>query len=189
MNEKKRCFWAENVDEIYVRYHDEEWGRPVYDDHKLFEMLVLESFQAGLSWITILKKRENFRRAFDDFDLDAILQYDEEKIASLMQDKGIIRNRLKIRATISNAQVFRSLQEVYGSFSKYLWSFTNGQIIKRGNADMPTHTPLSDQIAADLKGRGMKFFGTVIVYSYLQAVGVVNDHEKDCFLYHKKTNA
>lgn len=182
MSEKKRCCWAENVDDIYVRYHDEEWGRPVYDDHKLFEMLVLESFQAGLSWITILKKRENFRRAFDNFDVDMIMHYDEAKVASLMQDKGIIRNQLKILAAISNAKIFRSLQEEYGSFHEYLWQYTNHQIIIRQSEDMPTHTALSDQIAADLKARGMKFFGTVIVYSYLQAVGVVNDHEPKCFL-------
>lgn len=186
MSEKKRCGWAENVDDIYVRYHDEEWGKPVYDDHKLFEMLVLESFQAGLSWITILKKRENFRRAFDDFDVDAIMHYDEAKVASLMQDKGIIRNQLKIRAAISNAKIFRSLQEEYGSFHEYLWQYTDHQIIIRADEEMPTHTALSDQIAADLKARGMKFFGTIIVYSYLQACGIVNDHEADCFLNPKK---
>lgn len=180
---KKRCFWADESSEIYLRYHDEEWGVPVYDDEKLFEMLVLESFQAGLSWITILKKRESFRQAFDGFDRQKIAAYGPEKVESLMQDTGIIRNRRKITATIENARIFGEIQREYGTFSDYLWSFTDGQIIYRKEEDMPVSTPLSDRISKDLYRRGMRFVGTVIIYSYLQAVGVVNDHEKDCFLY------
>lgn len=180
--EKKRCCWAEGVEAIYVRYHDEEWGVPVHDDHKLFEMLLLESFQAGLSWITILKKREHFRAAFDHFDVEKVAAYKEDKIEELLNDKGIIRNRLKIKAAIKNAQIFMQIQKEYGSFDAYLWHFTNNQIIPRSDP-MPVSTPLSDTISSDLYQRGMRFVGTVIIYSYLQAVGVINDHEKDCFLY------
>lgn len=185
MSDKQRCFWAQGVADIYIQYHDHEWGIPVHDDQKLFEMLVLESFQAGLSWITILKKRENFRKAFDQFNIDKILHYDETKILALMNDKGIIRNRLKIQATISNALIFREIQVEYGSFANYLWSHTNHEVVYLQSDQVPTHTPLSDQIAKELKKRGMKFFGTVIVYAYLQAVGVVNDHERSCMLHPK----
>lgn len=182
--EKKRCFWATDVPEIYIKYHDEEWGRPVYDDHKLFEMLVLESFQAGLSWLTILKKRENFRAAFDSFDVVKVANYKEDKIEELKQDTGIIRNRLKIKATIRNAQIFMDIQKEYGSFSAYLWGFTDGKVVCN-NDEMPVSTPLSDEISKDLYQRGMRFVGTVIIYSFLQAVGVINDHEKECFCYLK----
>lgn len=182
--EKKRCVWAEGVEEIYVKYHDEEWGVPVYDDDKLFEMLLLESFQAGLSWITILKKRENFRRAFDGFDVKKIAHYDEVKCAQLKEDAGIIRNGLKIKAMVRNAQIFMDIQKEYGSFSTYLWHFSNGEIILFDETK-PTHSPLSDTISADLYKRGMRFVGSVIIYAYLQAVGVINDHELDCFLVHK----
>lgn len=180
--DKKRCFWADDAEDIYKKYHDEEWGIPVYDDHKLFEMLLLESFQAGLSWITILKKRENFRAAFDNFDVEKVAAYDETKIEELRSNKGIIRNRLKIKAAVKNAQIFMGIQKEYGSFSTYLWNYTDGKVIKC-HGDMPTHTSLSDTISKDLYDRGMRFAGTVIIYSFLQATGVVNDHEKGCFLY------
>lgn len=182
---KKRCKWAQGTEDLYIRYHDEEWGKPVYDDKKLFEMLVLESFQAGLSWLTILKKRENFRKAFDDFDVCKIAMYTEDKIESLMQDKGIVRNRLKIHAAIKNAQVFLSIQKEFGSFSSYIWKFTEGKIIYLETDEVASSTPLSDSISNDLKHRGMSFVGSTIIYSYLQAIGVVNDHTKDCYLYHK----
>ena len=182
MREKKRCDWAENVEEIYVRYHDEEWGKPVYDDTKLFEMLLLESFQAGLSWITILKKRENFREAFDNFDVHKVAAYTEEKIEQLMQNKGIIRNRLKIKAAIKNAQVFMDIQKEYGSFSTYLWRFSDHKVIPPTDP-IPVSSPLSDKISEDLYKRGMRFVGTIIIYSYLQAIGVINDHEEGCFLH------
>lgn len=181
--EKKRCFWAEGVEEIYVKYHDEEWGVPVHDDHKLFEMLILESFQAGLSWLTILKKREAFRQAFDQFDVERVAAYDEQKMEELMQNPGIVRNRRKITAAVQNAQVFLQIQKEFGSFASYLWGFTDGNIIYASSDERPTHTSLSDTISKDLKKRGMNFVGTVIIYSYLQAVGVVNDHENDCFLH------
>ena len=180
--EKNRCCWTNGVEDIYIKYHDEEWGVPVHDDHKLFEMLLLESFQAGLSWITILKKRENFRKAFDNFDVDKIAQYDEKKKETLRQDAGIIRNRLKIDAAVSNALIFKEIQKEYGSFDRYLWGYTNNKIIY--GKEMVTHSELSDQIALDLKKRGGKFLGTVIIYSFLQATGVVNDHERTCFKYH-----
>lgn len=179
--EKKRCHWVKD-DELYSKYHDEEWGRATYDDSKLFEMLLLESFQAGLSWLTILKKRESFRKAFDQFDVQKVACYDEEKKEALRLDAGIIRNRLKIKASVRNAQIFIEIQKEYGSFSNYLWHFTNGLVIPASDP-VPVHTPLSDQIASDLQKRGMRFVGTTIIYSYLQAVGVVNDHEKGCFLH------
>lgn len=179
-----RCSWAEGVSEVYVRYHDEEWGVPVYDDHKLFEMLLLESFQAGLSWITILKKREAFREAFDQFDVQKVAAYDEAKMEELRMNEGIIRNRLKIKAATKNAQIFISIQKEFGSFSEYLWHFANHEIIKTTGEEFFVTTPLSDEISKDLKKRGMSFVGSVIIYSYLQAVGVVNDHSNTCFKYH-----
>ena len=182
---KIRCKWAQDTEDIYVRYHDEEWGKPVYDDTKLFEMLLLESFQAGLSWLTILKKRENFRKAFDNFDACKIALYQEDKIESLMQDKGIIRNRLKIRSAVKNAKVFLCVQKEFGSFSSYIWKFTNGNIIYLEGDEVAVTTSLSDTISKDLKKRGMSFVGSTIIYSYLQAIGIVNDHTKDCYLYHK----
>ena len=177
----KRCSWLNLNNPIYVKYHDEEWGRPVRDDHKLFEMLLLESFQAGLSWECILNKRESFQKSFDNYDYKKISNYTESKVEELMQNKGIIRNRRKILATIKNAQVFIEIQKEFGSFSNYIWGFTNKEVIKRTEKKLPASTPLSDKISKDLKKRGMKYTGTVIIYSYLQAIGVVNDHDEDCF--------
>lgn len=178
---KTRCRWANPKNEAYIRYHDEEWGVPVHDDQKLFEMLILESFQAGLSWECVLNKREAFRRAFDGFDLEKVCAYGEERMAELAQDPGIIRNRLKIRAAVNNARIFRQLQREYGTFSDYLWHWSGGKaVIEQGL----THSPLSDAISNDLKKRGMKFVGTTIIYAYLQAVGVINSHEAGCFLQH-----
>lgn len=179
---KTRCWWANPKNETYIQYHDAEWGIPVYDDHKLFEMLVLESFQAGLSWECVLNKREAFRKAFDDFDLEMVCAYDEEKIASLIENPEIIRNRLKIQAAVNNAKVFRSLQEEYGSFSDYLWHWTNGEVIYEIGK---SSSPLSDAVSKDLKRRGMKFVGTTIIYAYMQAVGVIFSHDEECFLYAK----
>ncbi len=177
----KRCFWVDEKSDIYVKYHDEEWGVPKYDDRDLFELLVLESFQAGLAWITVLKKREAFREAFDGFDVVKVSKYDENKINELLNNEKIIRSRGKIAASINNAKVFLEIQKEYGSFSNYIWGFTGNTVIKREEADLPVSTPLSDRISKDLKKRGMKYVGTVIIYSYLQAIGVVNDHDKDCF--------
>lgn len=178
---KTRCRWANPKNETYLRYHDTEWGVPVHDDQKLFEMLILESFQAGLSWECVLNKREAFRRAFDNFDLEKVCSYDEERMAELAQDPGIIRNRLKIRAAVNNARIFRQIQQEYGTFSDYLWHWTGGKtVIEQGLA----HSPLSDAISNDLKKRSMKFVGTTIIYAYLQAVGVINSHEAGCFLQH-----
>ena len=176
---KRRCFWANPNNEIYIRYHDEEWGRPVYEDTHLFEMLLLESFQAGLSWECVLNKREAFREAFDQFDLEKICAYKEDKVEELMQNAGIIRNRRKITATIKNAQIFKEIQKKYGSFSNYLWGYTEHEIIYENDR---TTSDLSDAISADLYKRGMRFVGSTIVYSYLQAVGVINSHEEGCFL-------
>ncbi|MFA6075784.1 MAG: DNA-3-methyladenine glycosylase I [Negativicutes bacterium] len=178
-----RCIWAQGNSDIYRKYHDSEWGVPVYDDAKLFEMLVLESFQAGLSWLIILKKREAFRLAFENFDPVKIVKFDDRKIQELLNNEGIVRNKAKINATISNAKIFLSIQKEFGSFSGYLWGFTDHKVIKNQNDSLPTQTELSDRIAMDMKKRGAKFFGTVIVYSYLQAVGVVNDHETGCYKY------
>lgn len=177
----RRCFWVDEKSEIYIRYHDEEWGVPVYEDGKLYEMLLLECFQAGLSWITILKKREAFRAAFDGFDREKIAAYGDEKVEELMQDAGIIRNRGKIRAAIQNARVFGEIQKEFGSFSAYLWGFTGGQIIRNQDDIVRTTTELSDRVSKDLKKRGMRFVGSVTIYSYLQAVGVVDDHETGCW--------
>lgn len=179
----KRCKWVDETNEIYVKYHDTEWGIPSYDDHYLFEMLLLESFQAGLSWITILKKREAFREAFDNFDVIKVSQYDETKILSLMSNQKIVRNQLKIRATVNNAKIFIKIQQEFGSFANYIWSFTDGKIIYNENDELPTTSSLSDQVSADLKRRGMKFVGSTIIYSYLQAMGVINDHETTCDFY------
>lgn len=176
---KKRCIWANPNNELYVRYHDEEWGRPVYDDHRLFEMLILESFQAGLSWECVLNKREAFRKAFDYFDLEKICDYDEERMSTLQEDTGIIRNRLKIRAAVNNARIFREIQKEYGSFSDYVWHWTGGKAVRERGL---SSSPLSDQMSQDLKKRGMKFVGTTIIYAYLQAVGVIDSHEEGCFL-------
>lgn len=180
-----RCSWV-NDNPLYIKYHDEEWGVASYDDKYLFEMLLLESFQAGLSWECILNKRENFRDAFDNFDYNKISKYDENKINELINNKGIIRNRLKINAAINNSKIFIKIQKEYGTFSKYIWSFTNNKIIIHNGVKLYTRNSLSDRISEDLKKRGMKFVGTVIIYSYLQAIGVIDDHEIDCF---KKKNS
>lgn len=180
----KRCAWA-GEDELYCRYHDEEWGVPCHEDRKLFEMLNLEGAQAGLSWITILRKRENYRRAFDGFDIDKILAYDNNKVEELLQNAGIVRNRLKIQSVITNAKAFRAVQEEFGSFHSYLWSYVGGTPIRNHWKDMseiPARTELSDRISKDLKKRGFKFVGSTIVYAYMQAVGLVNDHLAYCFL-------
>ncbi len=182
---KHRCGWCIG-DPLYEAYHDNEWGVPVYDDDTLFEFLVLETFQAGLSWITILRKRENFRDAFDGFDFKKITNYNQEKIDALLQDTGIIRNKLKVNATVTNAQAFIKIQEEFGSFSKYIWGFTNGKPIKNAFKSLdkiPANTSLSDTISKDLKKRGFKFVGTTVVYAFMQAVGVVNDHITSCFRY------
>lgn len=179
----KRCFWVDEKSEIYVKYHDEEWGVPKHDDRDLFELLVLESFQAGLSWITVLKKREAFRKAFDNFDVVKVAGYDDKKIEELLSNEKIIRSRGKIKAAINNAKIFIEIQKEYGSFSNYIWGFTDNKVIKLDSDTLPVSTPLSDKISKDLKKRGMKYVGTVIIYSYLQAIGVVDDHEKGCFKY------
>ena len=178
---QQRCKWAQNASDLYTAYHDLEWGVPVYDDDRLYEMFLLETFQAGLSWSMILHKRENFRRAFDNFDVKKIAAYDEEKIQQLLADSTIIRNRGKIRAAVHNAQIFLDIQKQYGSFSSYLWQFTAGNIIVNMDDHIPPCTELSDRVSADLQRRGMRYTGTVTIYSYLQAVGVVNDHELNCF--------
>lgn len=176
---KRRCLWANPKNERYIRYHDEEWGVPVRDDKKLFEMLILECFQAGLSWECVLNKREAFREAFDGFDPKKVSCYDESKQDELRNNSGIIRNRLKIQAAVTNAGVFRDIQREYGSFSEYLWHFTDGRIIYEKPR---TSSPLSDEISKDLKKKGMKFVGTTVIYSYLQAVGIIYSHEDGCFL-------
>lgn len=179
----KRCFWVDENSQIYKDYHDNEWGVPKYDDRELFELLILESFQAGLSWLTVLKKRDAFRLAFDNFDVKKVANYNENKVNELLQNEGIIRSRSKINSTISNAKIFIQIQKEYGSFSKYIWGFTDGKIIKNKNDKFEVSTPLSDKISKDLKKRGMKYVGTVIIYSYLQSIGIVNDHETKCFKY------
>lgn len=183
MENKLRCSWCEK-DDLYRDYHDNEWGKPVYDDDKLFEFLILETFQAGLSWYTILKKRENFRTAFDNFNYKKVAQYDEEKVQELLQDAGIIRNKLKVRGTISNAIAFMEVQKEFGSFSKYIWNFTDGKPIENSRKslrEVPSTTPLSDSISKDLKKRGFKFVGSTVVYAHMQATGMVNDHLVDCW--------
>ena len=184
---KHRCGWCLG-DPIYEAYHDTEWGVPVKDDATLFEFLILETFQAGLSWITILRKRENFRKAFDNFDYKRIVNYNQKKIDSLLEDAGIIRNKLKIKATISNAQAFIDIQKEFGSFSHYIWAFTNGKPIKnkvKNYKEAPPTTALSDTISKDLKKRGFKFVGSTVIYAHMQATGMVNDHEVNCFRYNE----
>ena len=179
----KRCFWVDENSEIYVKYHDEEWGVPKYDDRELFELLILEGFQAGLSWLTVLKKREAFREAFDNFDVKKVSGYDNKKIEQLLKNEGIIRSRQKIEASIKNAKIFMEIQKEFGSFSNYIWGFTNGKIIKNTTDKFEVSTPLSDKISKDLKKRGMKYVGSIIIYSYLQSIGIINDHETTCFRY------
>jgi DNA-3-methyladenine glycosylase I len=178
-----RCGWCTSSD-LYKKYHDEEWGVPVYDDSTLFEFVILETFQAGLSWITILNKRENFRIAFDDFDYKKIANYSEDKIAELLEDTGIIRNKLKIKSAVSNAQAFMKIQEEFGTFSNYIWKFTNGKPIDNNPKtlkDVPGTTPLSDEISKDLKKKGLKFVGSTVIYAHMQATGMVNDHVSECW--------
>ncbi len=185
--EKHRCGWCLG-DPIYEAYHDTEWGVPVKDDDTLFEFLILETFQAGLSWITILRKRENFRKAFDNFDYKKIINYDQQKIDNLIEDAGIIRNKLKINATITNAKAFMDVQKEFGSFSNYIWGFTNGEPIKNkvnNYKEAPPTTALSDTISKDLKKRGFKFVGSTVIYAHMQATGMVNDHEVNCFRYNE----
>lgn len=179
----KRCFWVDEKSDIYVKYHDEEWGVPKFDDRELLELLILESFQAGLSWLTVLKKREAFRAEFDNFELEKIINYDENKITQMLNNPAIIRSRGKITAAINNAKIFKEIQKEYGSFSNYIWSFTDNKVIKNTTGKTIVSSPLSDKISKDLKKRGMKYVGTVIIYSYLQAIGIINDHDTDCFKY------
>lgn len=179
----KRCFWVDEKSEIYTKYHDEEWGIPKHDDHELFELLILESFQAGLSWITILKKRENFRKAFDNFDIQKVANYNNEKIAELLSNIGIIRSKNKILSAINNAKIFMQIQKDFGSFANYIWSFTDNKVLKNTTGKIITSSSLSDEISKDLKKRGMKYVGTVIIYSYLQAIGIIDDHDQNCFKY------
>ena len=183
MSNVVRCKWVNLNNPKYIEYHDKEWGIPSFSDAYLFEMLILESFQAGLSWECILNKREFFRLSFDNFDYQLIANYNEEKINELMNNKDIIRNKLKIKAAINNAKVFINIQKEYGSFSNYIWHFTNGSIIKNQDDNFKASSKLSDEVSADLKKRGMKFVGSTIIYSYLQAIGVINDHELNCALY------
>lgn len=176
---RQRCRWANPKNERYVRYHDEEWGVPLHDDGRLFELLVFECFQPGLSWECVLNKREAFRRAFDNFDLEAVCAYDEAKCRALLADPGIIRNERKIRAAVGNARVFRQIRQACGSFAAYLWGWTDGRVLHECGA---TRSPLSDAVSRDLTRRGMRFTGTVVVYSFLQAAGVISSHEPGCFL-------
>ena len=183
MSERSRCKWCNLKNPIYIKYHDEEWGVPSFNEQYLFEMLILESFQAGLSWECVLNKREAFRKAFDDFSAEKIATYDDDKIAELQNNTDIIRNKLKIRASVNNAKIFLEIQKEYGSFRKYLKEFTGEQQIVEVDK---TTSPLSDALSADLKKRGMKCVGSTIIYSYLQAIGVINSHEKECFMYKGK---
>jgi DNA-3-methyladenine glycosylase I len=189
MNEISRCHWATTDDLTYIQYHDTEWGIPLHDDDKLFEFLILEGFQAGLSWITILRKRDNFRKAFDDFKALKIAEYDTEKVAELMQDSGIIRNRLKIEGAITNARLFLEIQAQYGSFDKYIWQFVDGQTIVNqwhSHNEVPASTDISDAMSKALKKRGFKFIGTTICYAFMQATGMVDDHLVDCICRRRK---
>ncbi len=181
----QRCAWV-TADPVYQQYHDIEWGVPVHDDQRLFEFLVLETFQAGLSWLTVLKKRENFRRAFDSFDPERIVLYTDEKTTELLNDAGIIRNRLKVQAAVSNARAFLKVQEQYGSFDSYIWGFVDGvPLINHWQAksQVPASTALSDALSKDLRQRGFKFVGSTVAYAYMQATGMVMDHTLDCFRY------
>lgn len=184
MCEKTRCAWAGN-DPIYVDYHDNEWGRPVHCDGKLFEMLILEGMQAGLSWLTVLKKRQAFREAFDGFDPGKVARYGEAEIQALLANAGIIRNRLKLNAAVTNARAFLEVQEKYGSFDRFIWAYVDNTPIQNHwerMEDIPATTPISDQISRDLKKLGFKFVGSTIIYAFMQATGMVNDHVKGCFI-------
>ncbi len=180
--DRKRCKWCNIKNELYIKYHDEEWCRPNFDDQYLYEMLILESFQAGLSWECVLNKRKNFRIAFDNFDIDKIVKYQEDKIQELLTNKGIIRNKLKIQAAINNSKIFLKIQKEYGTFREYLKQFTHEQIVYEIDK---TTSKLSDCISEDLQKRGMKFVGSTIIYSYLQAIGIIYSHEEECYLFRK----
>ncbi len=182
---KKRCSWCNLDNELYVKYHDEEWGVVNFDERYLFEMLVLESFQAGLSWETVLNKREAFRRAYDNFDIDKVVSYNDKKIEELENNQDIIRNKLKIKASINNGKVFKEIQNEFGSFHNYLKTFIPDEVIYENHK---TSSPLSDDLSNDLKKRGMKFIGPTIIYSYLQAIGVINSHDDDCFMHNKNND-
>ena len=182
----KRCFWVDEKSEIYVKYHDKEWGNPKFDDRDLLELLILEGFQAGLSWLTVLKKRQAFRVEYENFDVEKVANFDEKKIAKMLANKEIIRSEQKIRASILKAKIFMKIQKEFGSFSDYIWGFTGHKVVYNSDGKVIVSNELSDKISKDLKKRGMKYVGTVIVYSYLQAIGVVNDHDKECFL-HKES--
>lgn len=184
MELKHRCHWANPKNSLYLAYHDEEWGVPCHDERQLFEMLILEGFQAGLSWECILNKREVFREAYDNFDVETVAAYDETKREALLANPGIVRNKLKVNASINNAQAFMKIQKEYGSFDKYLWHFTEGKVIDEP-CTLRTTSLLSDKISKDLIKRGMKFVGSTVIYSYLQAIGVINGHEEGCDLYKK----
>lgn len=177
---KKRCAWCNLKNQKYVEYHDNEWGVANFDDKYLFEMLILESFQAGLSWECVLNKRDSFRQAYDNFDLEKICNYDEKKKQELISNAEIIRNKLKVNASVNNAKIFRDIKNEFGTFYNYLKTFTNGETYYEVGL---TSSELSDKISKDLKKRGMKFVGTTIIYSYLQAIGIINSHDKDCFMY------
>ena len=176
---KTRCAWVPEGDPTYIAYHDQEWGAPVHEDAKLYEMFVLELFQAGLSWSLLLHKRENFRQAFADFDIDAVCAMTDDNVERLMQDAGIVRNRKKIEATVSNSRIFRTIQREFGSFDAYIWGFTDGETIRENPGT--TKSILSDTVSRDLKRRGVKFAGSVTIFSYLQAVGIINSHAEECF--------
>ena len=180
MNDKKRCKWCNLKNQIYVEYHDNEWCKPNFDEKYLYEMLILESFQAGLSWECVLNKRENFRKAYDDFDIEKVCAYGEEKIEEMLNNPGIIRNKLKVKASINNSKIFKNIANEYGTFYNYLNSFTKGQTIYEVGR---TTNELSDEISNDLQKRGMKFVGSMIIYSYLQAIGVIYSHDNECYLY------
>ena len=183
ITDKTRCGWCHSSD-LYMKYHDEEWGAPVYDDTTLFEFLLLETFQAGLSWITILNKRENFKLAFDQFDYNKIAHYSDDKIQELLQDAGIIRNKLKVYSAVTNAQAFLKIQEEFGSFSQYIWAFVNHTPVNnfpRNLKEVPATSPISDAISKDLKKRGFKFVGSTVMYAFMQATGMVNDHVENCW--------
>lgn len=188
-SKKQRCWWCGD-DPLYVKYHDEEWGFPVHDDQKLFEFLLLESFQAGLSWITILRKRENFRKAFADFDPEKVARFNQRSISRLMQNPGIVRNRAKIEAAIGNAKAFLMVQAEFGSFDKYIWQFTDYLTLRNPKnvtqENIPSTSKESDQMAKDLKSRGFKFVGSTVCYAHMQATGMVDDHVQGCFRYRKR---
>lgn len=190
VKERKRCAWVKESEPIYIDYHDKEWGVPIFDDQLLFEFLILEGAQAGLSWLTVLKKRENYRRAFYHFDVEKIARFTPRKVEKLLLDPGLIRNQLKINATITNAKAYLQLQKEHGSFSHYLWHFVEGLPIRnhwKKLSEIPAATDISDVLSKDLKKRGFKFVGSTICYAFMQAVGIVNDHTTDCFRYKEVT--